>query len=95
MSNKFIKVKENFVCDNCGTKVVGTGYTNHCPNCLWSKHVDVNPGDRQSPCGGLMPPIGLTKKNGEDKIIHECRVCRQQKLNKVEISDNPVVLMTL
>ena len=24
----------------------GNGYTNHCPKCLWSKHVDINPGDR-------------------------------------------------
>ena len=22
------------------------GYTNHCSQCLWSKHVDINPGDR-------------------------------------------------
>jgi len=50
---KFQKKKEDFKCEKCGREVIGTGYTNHCPDCLWSKHVDVNPGDRQSKCLGL------------------------------------------
>ena len=33
-----IKNKEDFICENCGAFVVGTGYTSHCPQCLWSKH---------------------------------------------------------
>ena len=51
---KFIKVKEDFVCEHCGAEVKGDGYTNHCPKCLWSKHVDVHPGDRAAECGGMM-----------------------------------------
>ncbi|HYC79501.1 MAG TPA: RNHCP domain-containing protein, partial [Candidatus Binatia bacterium] len=54
----FQRTPENFVCENCGTKVSGNGYTNHCPNCLYSKHVDNNPGDRLNKCHGLMEPIG-------------------------------------
>ena len=63
MSLKFQKNKEDFVCQNCGFKVKGTGYTNHCPNCLWSKHVDIYPGDRKNNCGGLMKPIKIEVKN--------------------------------
>ena len=55
----FIRKIENFTCNNCGTFVVGDGYTNHCPNCLFSKHVDTSPGDRKSSCKGLMEPIGI------------------------------------
>jgi DNA-directed RNA polymerase subunit RPC12/RpoP len=46
MSSKFRKNKEDFVCENCSREVVGDGFTNHCPKCLYSKHVDVFPGDR-------------------------------------------------
>lgn len=58
-----------FVCENCGCKVrplTKGGYRNHCPHCLYSKHVDINPGDRASECGGLMEPVGvfLTGKKG-------------------------------
>ena len=62
---QFNRKKENFVCENCGEKVEGNGYTNHCPNCLWSKHVDINPGDRQEECKGLMVPVDL-EKQGQD-----------------------------
>jgi hypothetical protein len=60
MSTVFKKTKEDFVCEHCGKPVVGNGYTNHCPECLWSKHVDVNPGDRAATCLGLMEPVGVT-----------------------------------
>ena len=75
MSLKFQKNKEDFVCQNCGFKVKGTGYTNHCPNCLWSKHVDIYPGDRKNNCGGLMKPIKIEVKNDNYLIIHQCLKC--------------------
>ena len=59
---KFQRKKEDFICENCNKKVKGDGYTNHCPACLWSKHVDINPGDRLAECKGMMKPIGLDKK---------------------------------
>ena len=40
---------QSFTCANCGAAVsplAGGGYRNHCPVCLHSLHVDVNPGDR-------------------------------------------------
>ena len=58
MSQKFIRKVEDFTCEKCGFGSEGNGFTNHCPECLWSKHVDKHPGDRAEECGGLMRPIG-------------------------------------
>ena len=88
MGQKFIKNEEDFICDVCGAQVRGDGYTDHCPHCLWSKHVDNFPGDRQSSCGGLMEPIGLLKKRGEWKIVYRCQVCGKEKLNRVAENDD-------
>lgn len=85
---KFQKRTENFICEVCKMKVRGSGYTNHCPNCLWSKHVDINPGDRASICGGLMEPIGVRQKNGQWQIIHRCQKCGIKKANKTSRLDN-------
>ena len=56
---KFQKRVEDFCCENCGTEVTGNGYTNHCPKCLYSKHVDINPGDRLNSCGSMMKPTNI------------------------------------
>ena len=95
MSERFIKTKENFTCQNCGAFVIGDGYTNHCPHCLYSKHVDINPGDRASDCGGLMEPIGITHKNGHIQIIHRCLKCGHRKANKISPKDNPDLIAQL
>src|SRR3989344_3683631 len=87
-TKKFQKKIEDFVCKNCGTKVTGSGYTNHCPNCLWSKHVDVNPGDRKEPCQGMMEPVEVEQKNGEFLIIHKCQKCGLVKRNRTWPQDN-------
>lgn len=84
----FIKNIEDFVCEKCGTKVEGNGFTNHCPNCLWSKHVDIDPGDRKSNCGGLMEPVGVTKKGRDYIILHRCTKCGLNKPNKAVKEDN-------
>lgn len=85
----FIRKTEDFVCQHCGEKVKGTGYTNHCPNCLYSKHVDSEiPGDRASQCDGLMKPIGTDLKHGEYIIIHKCLRCSKITRNKTSPSDN-------
>ena len=62
MTKKFQRTKEDFTCEKCGLVVKGSGYTNHCSRCLWSKHVDVNPGDRQTTCQGFMEPVGVELK---------------------------------
>ncbi|MEK7653436.1 MAG: RNHCP domain-containing protein [Patescibacteria group bacterium] len=88
MSTKFIKKKENFICEHCGREVKGTGYTNHCPNCLWSKHVDVSPGDRAEECGGLMKPVDFYLKKQEWVVVHECEKCGERRRNVLSDEDN-------
>ena len=85
---KFERNKENFVCEHCGLKVVGNGYTNHCPKCLWSKHVDIHPGDRMADCGGMMEPREIESKAGKYVIVHVCLKCKHQKRNKVQEEDD-------
>lgn len=85
---KFQCVKEDFTCEQCGFFVRGSGYTNHCPRCLWSKHVDVNPGDRQARCHGLMEPISVEVEAGECVILHCCISCDFKKRNKAAKDDN-------
>ena len=52
---QFTMRDESFTCENCHKEVKPLGYTarDHCPYCLYSKHVDINPGDRQNTCKGL------------------------------------------
>lgn len=86
---KFIRHKENFVCKNCNQSVEGNGYTNHCPNCLYSLHVDKYPGDRQELCNGLMLPIDIITKGGEAKyVLHQCSLCKVVKQNILSPSDS-------
>ena|SRR3989344_2768175 len=88
MSSQFIRTKENFICEKCGFAVEGNGYTNHCPECLWSKHVDVFPGDRREGCGGLMEPVLVEKIGQQYSLVHKCVTCSRQKPNKVVAEDN-------
>lgn len=85
---QFQRTVEDFTCEKCGHTVTGTGYTNHCPNCLWSKHVDVNPGDRQSNCGGLMEPVSIEQRRGGFVIVHRCQTCGHTKRNKTAADDD-------
>jgi hypothetical protein len=88
---KFTRTKQNFTCRHCGQKVIGTGFTNHCPKCLYSKHVDVNPGDRGAACFGLMKPILVEIVNlvkGQYTITHQCEKCGVKKRNKTIPEDN-------
>ncbi len=82
-----IKV-EDFSCEKCGFEVVGNGFTNHCPKCLWSKHVDKNPGDREANCGGLMKPVGLEGTQKKYNLLYICEVCGYQNKNKVSEKDD-------
>jgi rubrerythrin len=88
MSKLFQKKVEDFICEKCGQKVVGDGYTNHCPKCLWSKHVDINPGDRASECQGMMRPIKVEVEKGDYILIHICEKCSFVRRKKVETEDN-------
>ena len=75
----FIRKKEDFECEKCGVKVTGDGYTDHCPKCLWGKHVDLEiPGDRASDCKGLMEPIKVVYEKGKFKVFYKCLKCGRE-----------------
>ena len=92
---KFKKLKENFTCVNCGAKISGDGYTNHCPHCLWSRHVDVYPGDRSEECGGPMEPISAKQEDGKWVVFHKCLKCHSIKKIRIRPEDNFDVVVKL
>lgn len=87
-TKRFSRNVEDFNCEHCGAEVKGTGYTNHCPQCLWSKHVDINPGDRQAECQGMMEPVSVETKRGEYVLLHRCVKCGFERRNKTTPGDN-------
>ena len=85
------RTNHGFACEHCHAQVLplkGGGFRNHCPCCLWSKHVDIIPGDRASDCGGLMKPINLEPdaKRGW-MLVHRCVRCGHVRRNRVAASD--------
>ena len=92
---KFARHQENFFCETCHTFVHGNGYTNHCPNCLYSKHVDINPGDRSSQCQSMMRPIGKGLDKKGYYLRHQCLKCHMQKRIKLLATDNQNIVDTL
>lgn len=91
---KFIARNDGFVCEHCGKSVepikYGGSYRNHCPFCLWSKHVDGElPGDRANPCQGLMDPVAVTtRRTGEFVLTHRCTKCGFERYNRVAGDDD-------
>ncbi len=83
-------VDEEFICEKCGEKINKLNYTarDHCNKCLYSKHVDINPGDRANSCKGLLKPIGIEKFKDTYKIIYKCEKCGQLHKNIVASDDN-------
>ncbi|MEK7182109.1 MAG: RNHCP domain-containing protein [Patescibacteria group bacterium] len=92
---KFTRTKEDFECEKCGAFVEGDGYTNHCPHCLYSLHVDIYPGDRKAGCGGLMDPVGLEEKNGRYRVTHQCLICGYTKINMISKDDDFSVVLAI
>lgn len=88
---KFTMIDEDFICDVCGRNVGHLGYTarDHCPYCLCSKHVDINPGDRLCKCQGILEPVAIEPwKKGTYKIIYVCSLCKEVKKNIAANDDN-------
>ncbi len=92
MGKRFQRKIEDFECENCGVFVKGDGYTNHCPKCLYSKHVDNNPGDRTNECGGLMKPINAFLKKQEWFLEQKCEKCGEVMNIKVREEDDKNVV---
>jgi hypothetical protein len=91
----------SFRCRHCGldvsTHAPGTAHRNHCPNCLWSRHLDDDsPGDRAAECGSSMEPIAISVRgDGEWVIVHRCTGCDDLNLNRTAGDDNPLILFRL
>ena len=88
---------EEFVCENCGQLVHPLGYTarDHCPHCLYSKHVDIMPGDRSNNCKGLLKPIGIEKFKDTYKILYKCTSCNEPHKNIMAKDDNMDLIIEL
>lgn len=91
---------DSFTCKVCGAAVfpdgAGSSHRNHCPNCLSSQHVDIEPGDRAADCGGVMDPIAVwVRKSGEWALVHRCRRCGALSSNRIAADDNPFKLLSI
>lgn len=89
-SKKFKELDEEFLCLHCGKKVSKLGYSSrdHCPYCLYSLHVDINPGDRKNDCNGLLKPIDIEKYKDTYKIIYKCEKCHELHKNIMANDDD-------
>jgi len=97
----FIARNDGFICENCHQTInplkFGGHYRNHCPYCLYSKHVDTDiPGDRKSTCLGLMEPIGVfSRRSGEHVLVHKCLKCRLERYNRIAGDDDYELVLKL
>jgi hypothetical protein len=98
---KFRGGKDEFRCRHCklmiGVPPSGGRNRNHCPSCLYSKHVDGRtPGDRASECGAMMAPIAaFVRSRGEHAIVHRCLGCGFERHNRIAADDNFASIMRL
>ncbi|MBR3837279.1 MAG: RNHCP domain-containing protein [Clostridia bacterium] len=86
---RFQKNDGGFTCVVCGYEVKPNGVTSrdHCPKCLSSLHVDINPGDRANPCRGVLEPVSAKPhpKKGF-QIIYRCKKCGMLHQNKAALT---------
>ena len=97
MVKRFTHRNEGFTCGNCNADVppLRGSCRNHCTQCLTSKHVDINPGDRDSNCEGLMQPVQVIMKGDRHVVIHRCVLCGHLQKNRVAIDDNLEMLLEI
>lgn len=94
---RFTVRKETFTCEHCGSLVEPLSYTSrdHCPNCLYSKHVDITPGDRSNNCQGMLIPKTIEKFKNSYKIIYQCEKCKEKHKNIIANDDNMDLIIEL
>ena len=94
---KFNMIDDSFICENCNKLVNKLGYSarDHCPYCLYSKHVDINPGDRKNTCHGMLKPIDIEKFKDTYKIIYKCIKCEELHKNIMANDDDMDIIIEL
>lgn len=99
--NKFAGRSDEFRCRHCrmfvGVVPSGGRHRNHCPFCLYSRHVDAKMmGDRGSDCGGSMLPAAMfVRPNGEHTIVHRCMDCGVERHNRIAADDDFELVLSL
>lgn len=99
------RLDDGFKCKHCDAFVSSASFLsgvqnrNHCPYCLWSRHVDLHAaGDRLCACKSPMRPVGLTVKSvhkkyaarsGELMLVHLCTGCDSLSINRIAADDIP------
>jgi hypothetical protein len=92
---------DTFRCLQCrldvSMRAPGTQHRNHCPSCLFSRHLDLRtPGDRAAECGARMEPIAVSVRgDGEWVLIHRCTGCDALSANRTAGDDNPLPLVRI
>jgi hypothetical protein len=103
LSRRLWPEQDGFKCVHCHVFVSsepalsGVQNRNHCPYCLWSRHLDLaRPGDRLAACKEKMKPVGLTLKKtakkygpglGELMLVHLCQECGKVSINRIAADD--------
>ncbi|UCD76747.1 MAG: RNHCP domain-containing protein [Phycisphaerales bacterium] len=100
MSRRSRTELKGFTCIHCRQQVsaraIGSQHRNHCPYCLWSRHVDIRPGDRGCGCRGAMAPVAIdVHSDGEWSIIHRCTGCGALRTNRIAGDDQELALLQL
>jgi hypothetical protein len=110
MRERWNDINTDFTCQHCGSYVsaarflAGVGNRNHCPYCLWSRHLDlIKAGDRLAACKAAMRPVGLTLKrsrnkyartaDGELMLVHQCTDCGRISINRIAADDVPEAIL--
>ena len=93
----FTENDNEFICEKCNKKVDKLLYSSrdHCPYCLYSKHVDINPGDRANECKGLLKPVGIEKFKDTYKILYKCTKCNKEHKNIMANDDDMNLIINL
>ena len=96
-SKRFKVIDEPFKCEVCDKEVKPLGYSSrdHCPYCLSSKHVDINPGDRLEVCRGILKPVAIEKFKDNYKIIYKCEKCGKIRKNIMAKDDDFDMILTI
>lgn len=92
---KFTVINEGFKCEKCSQEVSPAEIScrDHCPFCLWGKHVDVNPGDRANECRGLLKPVLIELSQKKGRVIGfvcekcgdevKCKICEDDEEERI------------